>query len=52
MQFNIAKSTNCGIRQKIIKKVVDNAEFLWYYNQAVTKRTDRKKAGRQKPEAE
>jgi len=51
MKFNIAISTNRENIQKIFKKVVDNARMMWYHNQAVTKRTDRKKAERQKPEA-
>ena len=50
-QFNIAIFTNRENIQKIFKKVVDNAGLVWYHNQAVTKRTDRKKAERQKPEA-
>ena len=37
MQFDIAILTNREIRQKIFKKVVDIAGFMWYYNQAVTK---------------
>lgn len=44
MKFNIAISTNRENIQKIFKKVVDNARMMWYHNQAVTKRTDRKKA--------
>ena len=51
LQFNIAILTNRENIQNFFKKVVDNAGLAWYHNQAVTKRTDRKKAGRQKPEA-
>ena len=44
--------TNRENIQKIFEKVVDNAGLVWYHNHAVTKRTDRKKAERQKSEAE
>ena len=37
MQFDIVILINREIRQKIFKKVVDIAGFMWYYNQAVTK---------------
>ena len=37
IQFSIAIFTNRENIQKIIKKVVDIAGFMWYYNQAVTK---------------
>lgn len=43
--------TNQRILQKTFKKVVDNAEKVWYYNQAVTERTAQEEAERQKPEA-